>query len=338
MKYEYAVFIGRFSPLHLGHLDIINEALNQADKVVVVIGSHNKARNVKNPWSSEERAQMITNSLEPADAARMKFVFMRDYLYNDAIWISDLQNKICEATEDADDSKIALIGFKSDATSYYLDLFPHWNYVSCPTRYNFHATEIRDMYFTLDAGYKKYVPAKVGEYLETFGKSSFFKDLKEEYEFVRNYKELWRGAPFAPTFVTVDSIVLKSGHVLLVRRKGNPGRGLIALPGGFVNQDERIADAALRELKEETAIKLSKEELRKAVVDEKVFDHPARSLRGRTISHAYLINLGSGPLDKVKGSDDADKAFWLPLNEALSRESEFFEDHYHIINYFVKRV
>ena len=124
---------------------------------------------------------------------------------------------------------------------------------------------------------------------------------------------------------------------MLVRRGKSHGKGLLALPGGFLNQDEKIVDGAIRELKEETAIKVSKEELHKNIACSHVFDSPFRSLRGRSISNAFLINLGDGALPKVKGLDDADKAFWLPLNEVLQRESEFFEDHFYIIQYFINK-
>jgi bifunctional NMN adenylyltransferase/nudix hydrolase len=60
-------------------------------------------------------------------------------------------------------------------------------------------------------------------------------------------------------------------------------------------------------------------------------------LRGRTVTHAFLINLGSGTLPKVKGMDDADKAFWLSLSDFATRESEFFEDHFQIISHFVNK-
>lgn len=53
-------------------------------------------------------------------------------------------------------------------------------------------------------------------------------------------------------FVTVDSIVLKSGHVLLVRRKSAPGKNLFAFPGGYLQQNESLVDCAIRELREET--------------------------------------------------------------------------------------
>lgn len=336
--YKYSIFIGRFSPLHWGHSEIIASALTQSERLIIVMGSHNKARSIKNPWSSEERKEMILSTLQPSQKERVDFVFMRDYLYNDSLWITDLQNKISEITNEAEDKDITLIGFKSDSSSYYLDLFPNWKYTSCPTDYDVHATKIRDLYFTMDAAYKKHVHPSVFQYMEFFKTTELFKLLKDEFEYVANYKESWRGAPFMPTFVTVDCVVIRSGHVLCVRRGKNLGKGQLALPGGFLEQDERIQDAAIRELKEETRIALSKEELHKNIVESKVFDAPNRSLRGRTISHAYLLNLGSGPLDKVKGGDDALKSFWLPLNEAMSRESEWFEDHVHILNYFISRL
>jgi bifunctional NMN adenylyltransferase/nudix hydrolase len=334
-KHEFAIFIGRFSPFHLGHKVLLDKALEVAEKVVVVLGSHNRAKNIKNPWSSEERKHMIELALTSDEKSRVNFVFMNDYLYNDNQWLATLQGKIAEATNDAED--IALVGFNSDDSSYYLKLFPKWQYYNCPTQYNFHATKIRDFIFHKDCAFKECVHPEVAKYLNDWSKTDEFKRLKEEFDFVSDYKEKWRGAPFSPIFNTTDCLVLKSGHVLVVRRKGKYGKGLLALPGGFLNADERIQEGAIRELKEETAIKLSKEELAKAIVDQKVFDHPNRSIRGRTITFAFMLNLGSGELPKVKGSDDAEKAIWLPLNEVVQREAEFFEDHFYVIQHFVNK-
>lgn len=335
MKHEFAVFIGRFSPIHLGHLEILKKGFELAEKIVVVLGSHNRANNIKNPWSSDERMKMILASLTLEEANKVSFVKMKDYLYSDSMWISAMQNKIAEATNDSED--IALIGFNSDESSYYLKLFPKWKYYNCPTKHDIHSTQIRASLFTKDSYYKKCVPLAVAQILLDWIETDTFKRLKEEFDFLAEYKEKWRGAPFQPTFCTVDSVVLRSGHILLVRRKGKLGNGLLALPGGFLNQDERIEDGAVRELKEETAIKLSKEELKNAIVDQKVFDAVQRSLRGRTLTFAFMFNLGAGDLPKVKGSDDAEKAFWCPLNEVLQREAEFFEDHFYIVQHFVNK-
>ncbi len=335
MQHEYAIFIGRFNPFHLGHLDILKKGLSIAKNVVVVLGSHNRARNIKNPWSSEERTQMISSTLSTEENARVSYVLLKDYLYNDTLWTIDLQNKIAEATEDSDD--IALIGYESDDSSYYLKLFPKWKYYSCPTDYDFHAIDIRTKIFTKDSSFKKCVHPNIANYIDSWMTGAEFKRLKDEYEFIEDYREKWRGSPFPPTFVTVDSVVIKSGHLLLVRRGKSHGKGLLALPGGFLDQDKRIVDAAVRELREETKIKVSLDELHRSVVANHVFDHPLRSLRGRTLTHAFMMNLGSGDLPKVKGDDDADKAFWLPLNEVMQRESEFFEDHFYMIQFFVNK-
>ena len=67
----------------------------------------------------------------------------------------------------------------------------------------------------------------------------------------------------------------------------------------------------------------------------KVFDFPGRSLRGRTITHAFYIKLKDGTLPEVGGSSDASKAFWLPLADAIKFENVFFEDHSQIVQSFI---
>ena len=151
---------------------------------------------------------------------------------------------------------------------------------------------------------------------------------------VKKYKEAWKAAPFPPTFMTVDAVVVQSGHILLVKRGDMPGKGLWALPGGFLNQGETMLDGAIRELKEETKIKIPVPVLKGSIKDSKTFDAPNRSQRGRTITQAFYIDLGfAEELPKVKGSDDAEKAFWVPFNQV--KQELMFEDHWHIIDHFV---
>lgn len=334
--FDYCIFIGRFQPFHLAHYELLKEALIQAKETVVVLGSYNKAPDIKNPWTAAQREAMIRASLTADENTAVKFVYMRDHLYNDNLWLTELQQLIYEATDGSD--SVALIGHEHDRSSYYLNLFPQWKTIKMKNIDKHpHATEIRQLYFTHDAAFKNHVPVQTGLYLEEFKKNASFKNLKEEYDFLKDYKYSWGGAPFPPTFVTVDAVVIKSGHILVVRRKGNPGRGLIALPGGFLNQYEKTQDGALRELKEETGIKVDKKDLEVAIKMEKLFDHPDRSLRGRTITNAFLIDLKAGSLPIVKGADDADKAWWMSLSEFATREAEFFEDHFHIISHFVNK-
>ena len=107
--------------------------------------------------------------------------------------------------------------------------------------------------------------------------------------------------------VTVDVVVLSDdGAVLLIRRKGEPFRGRWALPGGFMDIDERLAEAAARELDEETG--LAGLQLQQV----QAFDDPGRDPRGRTISIAFLARVRGRP--EPRAGDDAAEARWRPLD------------------------
>ena len=97
-------------------------------------------------------------------------------------------------------------------------------------------------------------------------------------------------------------------EVLLVRRGVAPYEGTWALPGGFVEMEEDLADAAARELKEETGAEAR-------VLDQVgAWGTPGRDPRGRTVTVAYLAVMG--PQDQhVEGADDAAAAAWHPLDE-----------------------
>lgn len=346
---KFGVFIGRFQPLHNAHVNVLRRALASVGRLVVVIGSDSQAKTIKNPWTSDERVGMVKSCISQDEVERIEFVRVRDDLYNDANWLLGVTEKVNIATGDSDD--IALVGYRKDkTTALYLSMFPQWEFLDVGDQTpddvcgELSATQIRDSYFRGDlTTIKPMVPPSVFDIVKasmmrdsvTF--TDEFSRLKDEFDHVQEYKELWSVSPYPPTFVTVDAVVIKSGHVLVVRRRCQPGKGLIALPGGFVNSSERLETAAVRELKEETRIKLPKAELAASISSQKVFDHPDRSLRGRTITHSYLMNLGTGALPRVKGDDDAAAAWWMPLREVLAKEESFFEDHFHIISYFINR-
>jgi len=63
-KFDYLVFIGRFQPFHHGHAKVIETALENAEHVIVLIGSSNRARDWYNPFTYEERASIINECHE----------------------------------------------------------------------------------------------------------------------------------------------------------------------------------------------------------------------------------------------------------------------------------
>ena len=344
-KYDYAIVIGRFQPLHLAHQDLIQHSLTLAEKVIVILGSARAAPDVKNPFTPAMREEII-RACFPKEAKNLIFRAVRDYPYNDHVWTAEVQNVVGEITEDdaKEDARIAIVGFFKDKSSYYLNLFPQWNfeefYCADRERLSLNASEIRDKYFSGDDDWQKLVPPKVAGYLNAFRATEFYPRLKSEFEYIKKYREdtQFKGVPYKPVFLTTDAVVVQSGHVLVIRRGFQPGKGLLALPGGFLAENMTLEDSALKELKEETNIKVPSQVLRGSIKASHVFDYPERSQRGRTVTFAYYIELTPDlkeGLPRVKGGDDAKKAFWLPLSALGEKENEFFEDHYFIIRYFL---
>ncbi len=348
MEFDYLVFIGRFEPFHNGHAAVARHALARAKKLIFLVGSADTPRTIRNPWTVAERAVMIQSALDGA-ADRLLIRPLRDHLYNESLWVANVQRTVNEAIQ-ADggdtDAKVGLIGMSKDASSYYLQEFPQWQLVDVKHTETLSATELRRYLFS--AGHIDFhgsllmlrgnVPAPVFEMLEAFRKNSpAYDQLVAEYRFIDQYKAAWKDAPYPPTFVTTDAVVVHSGHVLLVRRRAEPGKGLWALPGGFVSQDEGLLESCLRELREETRLKIPVPVLKGSLKGQHVFDHPERSQRGRTITHAYHFDFPAGELPEVRGGDDADKARWIPVSEALEMGPTLYEDHLHILEFFLGR-
>ena len=72
------LLIGRFQPFHLGHLDAVLFGLARAENLFICIGSSNKSNERRNPFSAEERREMIISSIEPSMASRLKIFDIPD--------------------------------------------------------------------------------------------------------------------------------------------------------------------------------------------------------------------------------------------------------------------
>lgn len=123
---------------------------------------------------------------------------------------------------------------------------------------------------------------------------------------------------------TVDVIIEQNSRILMIRRKNDPYKGCLALPGGFVDEGERIEDAAIREANEETSLNINLVDILG------VYSDPKRDLRGHLISTVFV---GIVPTDNLSveasAQDDASEVEWINL-EAINKRNIAF-DHKKIL-------
>jgi len=281
----------------------------------------------------------------------------------------------------------ALVGHSKDNSSFYLKEFPEWESIDVDNHKSISAKNIRKYYFDADKSLVdkfittdliNLVPRGVYNFLKEFRENNpEYQNMVDEWDFMTKYLEPYNAKVrvggrmvevevggekyqvmiggrevqlFPPKFVTVDNMVVQAGHVLLIQRKARPGMGLWALPGGHLDPEEYIDQACIRELREETKLKVPDSVLKGSIVATKVFDAPHRSMRGRTITHATLFHLqpkapdrlkdesdasykkrikDALALPKVRAADDAKRAKWVRLDQI--KRDQMFEDHFSMI-------
>lgn len=131
-------------------------------------------------------------------------------------------------------------------------------------------------------------------------------------------------------YVAVDVVVLtirdRRLKVMAIRRAGEPNRGGLALPGGFIHLDEDLETAARRELREETGLEVDYLE------QVGTYGAPDRDPRARTFAVLYLAVLPNLPEGST--GTDAD-AIWLPVDELLAADLPF--DHHQMLTDAIER-
>ena len=306
------IIIGRFQPFHVGHLHSVGVAASQVDKLYVLVGSANACRSIKNPWTFAERKDMIRSKLWSNHISNVEIVPLNDYPYNDTQWIADVR----ATAEHYDMGKPTLFGHMKEGNDY-LKWFPDWKYRDIETPHPVNATSIRfRMYETDDPAMPRTV--------------------RDDFAYYESEKRAFAGYPFPETlnFNCGDAVVECQGHVLLIRRLRAPGAGAWALPGGFKNRDETFLDCAVRELQEETNIRVPEKVLRGSIVKTELFDSPKRSfgIPRNTLAVYFRINPDpDGGLPRANGADDAAECKWFPLTDVLN-SMELYDDHAHIIS------
>ncbi|MGC1931237.1 MAG: NUDIX hydrolase [Candidatus Nitrosopolaris sp.] len=124
---------------------------------------------------------------------------------------------------------------------------------------------------------------------------------------------------------TVDIIIEDDSRILLVKRKNEPFKDRLVLPGEFVNEGEKVEDAAKREAQEETSLDVDLIDILG------VYSDPTRDPRGHNMSTVFIgrVPRNSSDENKAVAKDDAAEIEWINI-EAVG-DKNFGFDHKHIL-------
>jgi len=343
------VIVGRFQPITLDQINrLFVPALRDNDAVVVILGSSDTARDDLDPFYASEREHMILEALMDAapEHSDTQIVFrpVRDYWYKKTRFITAIQSAVTTAIKEVfgeqfntESCQVNLYGIdREDPASDYLNNFPQWNSkVEVDSRFD--DTWVMSGVYTDTLEWPSYLAPSTYRFIESWLNTEPGKRISAGHNHINRYRQkydpLEKQAGHALQFMTVDNVVLHKGHILLVRRRSHPGKGLWALPGGFLEANETTVQGAKRELREETRLRV-KDEWQTGFQH---FDHPTRSRRGRTLTFAYKWEIPAWrdvpQLSPDKGFErEVTKVQWFPLSKVINEMSHLlFEDHLDII-------
>ena len=313
----------RCQPPTRAHFAAIEQARGLARRVVVLVLNADDAASPANPFANATRRALLEVGLA---GAPVTIVMLRDRRYEAARWAAAAATAVRNA---AGDGALVVIA-DQDAASTTLPVPADWQRAAGEVALAAAESAARDALLSaMGPDWTRLaaiVPPAVCHALQAIAAGPAFARIAAEAAFLVHYRQAWHAAPYAPMFVTVDNVATWRDQVLLIKRGQQPGLGQWALPGGFIDLDETLANSCLRELREETGIALDVAAIRA----HRVFDDPLRSQRGRTITHAYRFILDDLPAPPLAvGADDAVAAAWVALADL--RPERLFDDHYFIL-------
>ncbi|MCS7097190.1 MAG: nicotinamide-nucleotide adenylyltransferase [Candidatus Methanomethylicia archaeon] len=158
--YDRGVYVGRFQPLHLGHMECIRYVLYRCREIIVVIGSAQASHTLENPFTAGERVEMIRLALQENNVDLNKFIIVpvEDTVNNNhSIWVSKVRSLIPKFNVVFTNSPLTKRLFEEEKIK--VEGIPYIN------RQRFSGTIIRRMIIEGDEGWKELVPKSVYEYI-----------------------------------------------------------------------------------------------------------------------------------------------------------------------------
>lgn len=317
-----AVIIGRFTPLHNGHVAMIQKATQEHDKVLILVGSPNKLPDFKLPFPVETRAAAVKAMFPDAVVKSIPDV------PSDMEWVADVSSRMLTMEEDP--MQITMYCGDKDQKFYRENFLSP---VVALDSSGVSATMVRELMYhgNWEDAYDL-VPKVTEELLKSWTLTDAFLTLKDEYfACVSKKKTDFRNHAFSnPVEPVAHAVVIKDSKVLVGLRNGSRGKGQWALPGGYMNHDETSRAAALRELKEETGLDLLA--CHRAAEVAFAVEENLNDLSTRTVGLNYMYLLEDDV--ELTAGDDFDEVKWVPLKDILEDKELLFYNH----NLVVKRL
>ena len=337
---KIANYIGGFRPFHNGHISMISQALNDFDKVRIIVGSYQNAISIRCPFTGKQRVEIIQQWIVNNNMADCVIVSTNDDFLTDVEWLDSLEQFV--------ENDETFIVSEREGTDYIDALKSRFNVKTYPVINTISAVQIRNALFDDEYPHMKFiknnVPIESYEFLVWYQKTPEYYTMYNEFQAVSEIKKEAAKMKYPPIYVCADAFVLVKSrdglHIMLIRRNGEIGHNQLALPGGYVNQNEFVNQAAARELFEETGIDSNDPDLNSIDLT-MLADYPTRSTRGRVISfvYSYVLNKENFKIDELlfHAGDDACEVVMMHIHDLDKNRSSFFEDHYLIIKNMLDR-
>lgn len=314
---NYINFVtARLQPFHIGHQKLIQAAVDACEEgsiTVVFIGSANKAGSIDNPFTYQERLDMVMSAFQSEVASgKLLILPLVDYDYDDASWEEDLHKQLRQVA-----------AFKFGVGTYFTPNFftcgkgddaqlrVKWargaNIVVVDSMFTdskvLSATEIRQRMGDYTP-WEQFAP-EVAKVIPEQRLWDVVASLKLQKEKAQKYQDSFAGCPFQVQFSATDAVLRDTtGRLLLIVRGGEFGTGCLAMAGGFLEPELTYEQNMKKEVEEELGISL--DSVPHTIVTSWMCDNPKRDIRGRMTTMAFLVQLQSTfeELD-IKAGDDA---------------------------------
>lgn len=313
--FDLTVEIGKTDPPHLGHYDGSESYYFLADKHLRLVGSAGFSPNLRVALPYEQRRLLLETGTRLRRYPDVEILPLRDY-GDDARWQEEVRRTVSTVAPGA--TKVLLIGASKDESSYYLKLFPEWEFFEAPMRRHggriVSASELRLAWLegTLSE-HKELLDEWAYQYLLSLSGSEVHRRLGEELEHLRSLA--------LPSLIkALDGVVVCHDHLLLVRRSSYIGRGLLALPSLSSIDGEDGLSRLMGHLEELIAVE--SRELRASLSQAPVEMRSWRFYGSKSIVTGIPLYLPFDYLPEIR----EEGVKWVPLQELPAVFSEVWAD------------